>query len=230
MRLLIVSDIHANATALERVSQAADEVVVLGDLVDYGPDPEATIAWVQTHATYAVRGNHDNAVGTNVPTNAGPALLGAAEESAEWTRSRLGEPDLAFLRSLPLEAAFSFGGARFLAVHATPADPLRPYFGPDATEHWQTEASSIEADWLLVGHTHLPFVSHFGSKTIVNPGSVGQPRDGLPMAGFALWEDGDVSIVRRQYDIDETIRRLDATGLSPDTRTSLAGVLRTARR
>lgn len=230
MRLLIVSDIHANGPALERVSQEADAVVVLGDLVDYGPDPEAAIEWVRRHATYAVRGNHDEAVSRNVPTFAGPALAEAAEETASWTRARLGPSYLSYLGSLPLKAEFDFGGASFLAVHATTADPLHPYFGPDASEHWQVELSLTRADWLLVGHTHLPFVSRFGSKTVVNPGSVGQPRDGLPLTSFALWEDGDVSLVHRRYDIDETVRRLDATGLSTSSRDRLAGVLRTARR
>ena len=81
MRLLIVSDLHANAAALEQVSQEADAVVVLGDLVDYGPDPEATIKWVREYATYAVRGNHDDAVASNGPTFAGGSLAWVAEET-----------------------------------------------------------------------------------------------------------------------------------------------------
>jgi putative phosphoesterase len=230
MRLLIVSDLHANGAALERVSQEADAVVVLGDLVDYGPDPHAAIDWVRRHATYAVRGNHDEAVASNVPTFAGPALAREAEESASWTRDQLDPAELAYLGSLPLKAQFKFGGATFLAVHATPADPLHPYFGPDAGEHWQTELSLTDADWLLVGHTHLPFASRFGSKTVLNPGSVGQPRDGLPLTSYALWEDGDITLVRRPYDIGQVVTRLNASGLAPRVSARLAGVLETARR
>jgi len=230
MRLLIVSDLHANAVALERVSQDADAVVVLGDLVDYGPDPEAAIKWVREHATYAVRGNHDDAVASNGHTFARGSLAGVAEETASWTRSRLSQADLDYLGSLPLTTSFSFGGASFLAVHATPADPLHPYILPDASEHWSTELSLADAEWLLVGHTHLPFAAQFGSKTVVNPGSVGQPRDGLPLASYAVWEDGDVSLVRRQYDIAAVVQQLDTTDLSADARRRLATVLRTGRR
>jgi putative phosphoesterase len=231
MRLLIVSDLHANVAALERVSQEADAVVVLGDLVDYGPDPEAAIEWVRQHATYAIRGNHDEAVSRGTRTGAGERLASVAEETAAWTRSRLGEVDRAFLASLPLRAEFKFGGASFAAVHAAPSDPLYPYLPPDTPNHrWQAELSGVDAEWLLVGHTHLPFVGRFGSKTVVNPGSVGQPRDGLPMTSFAVWEDGDLSLVRRQYDIAEAVRHLEAAGLSSGARRRLSGVLQTARR
>ena len=230
MRLLIVSDLHANTAALEQVSQEADAVAVLGDLVDYGPDPEATIKWVREYATYAVRGNHDDAVASNGPTFAGGSLAWVAEETAAWTRSRLCPTDIGYLASLPLTASFSFGGAAFLAVHSTPADPLHPYLLPEAAQHWETELSLTDAEWLLVGRTHLPFALQFGAKTVVNPGSVGQPRDGIPLASYAVWEDGDVSLVRRQYDIAEVVRQLDATGLSADARTRLATVLRTGRR
>jgi hypothetical protein len=81
VRLLIVSDLHANASALERVVEHADAVVVLGDLVDYGPDPEATIDWVRRNATYAVRGNHDEAVASGAPTGASERLVEVAEEA-----------------------------------------------------------------------------------------------------------------------------------------------------
>jgi len=230
MRLLIVSDLHANAAALEQVSQEADAVVVLGDLVDYGPDPEATIKWVREYATYAVRGNHDDAVASNGPTFAGGSLAWVAEETASWTRSRLSQADIGYLAALPLTASFSFGGAAFLAVHATPADPLHPYLFPEASEHWSTELSLTDAEWLLVGHTHLPFALQFGAKTVVNPGSVGQPRDGIPLASYAVWEDGDLSLVRRQYDIAEVVRQLETTDLSAGARARLATVLRTGRR
>jgi predicted phosphodiesterase len=115
-------------------------------------------------------------------------------------------------------------------VHATPADPLHPYLFPEASEHWSTELSLTDAEWLLVGHTHLPFALQFGAKTVVNPGSVGQPRDGIPQASYAVWEDGDVSLVRRKYDIAEVVRQLETTDLSAGARARLATVLRTGRR
>jgi len=228
MRLLIVSDLHANASALERVAERADAVVVLGDLVDYGPDPETTVDWVRRNATYVVRGNHDEAVASGSPTGAATRMAEVAEESAAWTRARLGSADRQFLGSLPLRAEFAFAGTTFAAVHAAPSDPLRPYLRPDTPdERWQTELASVKAEWLLVGHTHLPFMRRFGPQTILNPGSVGQPRDGVPLASYMVWEDGDVFLVRRRYAVDDVVRRLGDIALSAAARASLSGLLRT---
>ncbi len=228
MRLLIVSDLHANASALERVAERADAVVVLGDLVDYGPDPEATVDWVRRNVTYAVRGNHDEAVALGAPTGASARLVEVAEESAAWTRARLGDADRQFLGSLPLRAEFSFAGTTFAAVHAVPSDPLRPYLRPDTPdERWQAELASVEAEWLLVGHTHLPFLRRFGTQTILNPGSVGQPRDGVPLASYMIWEDGDVFLVRRRYAVEDVVHRLGDVTFSASARASLSGLLRT---
>lgn len=231
MRLLIVSDLHANGSALERVADRADAVVVLGDLVDYGPDPETAIDWVRRNATYAVRGNHDEAVASGAPTGASERLVDVAEESAAWTRARLADADRHFLGSLPLHAEFSFAGTTFAAVHAAPSDPLRPYLRPDTPdERWQSELASVRAEWLLVGHTHLPFMRRFGSQTVLNPGSIGQPRDGFPLASYMLWEDGDVFLIRRRYAVDETVRRIRDAGFSAAGRARLSEVLRTAQR
>ena len=84
MRLLIVSDLHANLAALERVVETADATVFLGDAVDYGPDPGAAVDWVRRRATHAVRGNHDEAVGNGGPTAAAPAWSVLAEASATY--------------------------------------------------------------------------------------------------------------------------------------------------
>ncbi|HEY1168417.1 MAG TPA: metallophosphoesterase family protein [Candidatus Limnocylindrales bacterium] len=231
MRLLIVSDLHANASALERVVEHADAVAVLGDLVDYGPDPEATIAWVRRNATYAVRGNHDEAVASGAPTGASERLVDVAEESATWTRARLGDADRHFLGSLPLCAEFSFAGTTFAAVHAAPSDPLRPYLRPDTPdERWQSELASVQAEWLLVGHTHLPFMRRFGSQTVLNPGSVGQPRDGIPLASYMIWEDGDVFLIRRRYAVDDVVRRLRDVDFSAAGRERLSSLLQTGSR
>jgi putative phosphoesterase len=231
VRLLIVSDLHANVSALERVVEHADAVAVLGDLVDYGPDPEATIAWVRRNATYAVRGNHDEAVASGAPTGASERLVDVAEESATWTRARLGDADRHFLGSLPLRAEFSFAGTTFAAVHAAPSDPLRPYLRPDTPdERWQSELASVQAEWLLVGHTHLPFMRRFGLQTVLNPGSVGQPRDGIPLASYMIWEDGDVFLIRRRYAVDDVVRRLRDVDFSAAGRERLSSLLQTGSR
>ena len=230
MRLLIVSDLHANASALERVVEAADAVVFLGDAVDYGPDPAAAVAWVRDHATWAVRGNHDHAVATGVETGASPRLRAVAEESAALTRVALTPVDRTFLGSLSLTVTFSFGGTVFQALHAAPSDPLHLYLPPSTPdETWETELGSVTGEWLLYGHTHLPFLRRFGDRMVLNPGSVGQPRDGVPMAAYAVWEDGDVFLVRRAYAAEEVVERVARLRLDERGRAQLVEVLRTGR-
>jgi len=228
VRLLIVSDLHANAGALESIRETADAVVVLGDIVDYGPNPHAAIDWARHYATFAVRGNHDHAVLTGERTGAGPAWADLAEESAAWTRSVLDSADLAYLNSLPTSLTFSFGGARFAAFHAAPSDPLYRYLPPETAEaDWRAEVERVDADWLLVGHTHRPLLRKVGSTVVLNPGSVGQPRAGAPFATNAIWEDGDVLLVQRRYAVEAVVERLAATSLGQGTHARLARTLRT---
>jgi putative phosphoesterase len=228
MRLLIVSDLHANLAALERVADMADAVVFLGDAVDYGPDPAAAVEWIRSRATYAVRGNHDEAVGNGGPTGAAPAWADLAEASASWTREALSADDRAFLGSLPLRAEFTFGGARFLALHAAPLDPLYTYLPPETPQpEWERQLANVDADWLLYGHTHRPLLARFGRTTVLNPGSVGQPRMGAPLASYAIWEDGDVLLAARAYDVGRTVERLRDLPIERSGTDELVRILRT---
>jgi putative phosphoesterase len=227
MRLLIVSDLHANGPALQAVDETVDAAVFLGDAVDYGADAAEAVSWLQRHATYAVRGNHDHAVATGKPTGASPAMRAAAEACASWTRAVLGTPQQAFLLGLPQEATFEFAGCRFTAVHAAPSDALYRYLPPETSEQaWRDELRHVRADWLLYGHTHRPFLRRIGRVTILNPGSVGQPRDGVPFVSYAIWDDGDVSFVRRHYPVEAACRRLAKVSLDPEERAQLRCVLR----
>lgn len=209
MRLLVISDLHANRGALAMVEETVDGVVVLGDLVDYGPDPNETVAWVRRNATWVVRGNHDHAVATGSATGASPTWADLAEASATWTRAALDGDERAYLGSLPVSASFLFAGTRFAAFHAAPTDPLYRYLGPETPEEtWRAELETVDADWLLLGHTHRPLLRKVGPTTILNPGSVGQPRAGVPLATYAIWDDGDVFLVHRRYDIGPVVARL----------------------
>jgi putative phosphoesterase len=228
MRLLIVSDIHANIAALESIVERADAVAFLGDAVDYGPRPAECISWLREHAQWAVRGNHDNAVGNNADPRCAPAYREMALTTWELHRRLLGPEDKAFLQELPLEAYFEFGGAQFYAVHAAPSDPLFRYLPPDLSDaDLAAELAHVEADVVLLGHTHAPFVRRVGGKLVANPGSVGQPKGGDPRAAYAVWEDGEVSLRRSAYPVEETIRQLEAQPLPEEVLRDLAYVLRT---
>ena len=228
MRLLIIGDLHANGEALAAIDETVDGVVVLGDIVDYGPDPQAAIAWARRTATCAVRGNHDHAVATGAGTGAGKAWADLAEASAAWTRSVLDEADRAFLGGLPVSTTFSFAGATFAAFHAAPSDPLYRYLPPETPEaEWRAELEGVRADWLLLGHTHRPLLRRFGATTVLNPGSSGQPRAGVPLVTYAIWDDGDVILVHRRYAVERVVRRLAATSVGGRARARLARTLRT---
>jgi putative phosphoesterase len=228
MRLLIVSDIHANIAALQAIREDVDAVAFLGDAVDYGPFPAECISWLRERVGFAVRGNHDNAVGYDEDPRCAPMFREMAEATRQVHRSILSPVDLGYLRSLPLTTEFEFGGARFCAVHAAPTDPLYRYMPPDATdEMWGAEVANVGAGVLLVGHTHHPFVRTVGATTVVNPGSVGQPKHGDPRAAYALWEDGRVTLRRVEYPVEETVRALRALPLPADVLADLVNALHT---
>jgi putative phosphoesterase len=234
MRILIVSDIHANPWALraiERDAGAVDHVLCLGDCVNYGPDPRSVIAWLRDRQAVAVRGNHDHAVATLSDPRASRAKQPLALAMRDWTRAQLDQADLDRLAGSPLSLDCELAGVRFALVHATPSDPLYDYrMRPEASDELVRKITgSVRADVMLMGHTHLPFHRKLGTMTIVNPGSVGQPLDGDVRAAYALWEDGRLSLRRVGYDRNEPIHALRGLPLGPDRLNALASILQTGR-
>ena len=229
MRVLVVSDLHGNEAALRAVSRVEepDAVLCLGDLVDYGPAPGACIAWVRTNTVATVRGNHDDALVRGVRCPCGPDVQPLSDATQDLARRVLGPEDVTWLRTLPPEARVTIGGVRFHLVHATPDDPLFAYLRPDEVDAWGRVVEPVDADVILVGHTHFPMVLKLGSKLVVNPGSVGQPRDGDPRAAYAVVDDGVPALCRAAYDVEETVRALAASGLDSAFVRALSGVLRT---
>jgi putative phosphoesterase len=229
MRVLILSDLHGNAAALEAVAREPhDAVLCLGDIVGYGPEPGACFAWIQAHATVTVRGNHDEALARGTPPRCRPAFERFAAEMAPLGRAQLSGRECQRLGSYPAMASFQAGGLHLLLVHGTPSDPLYRYLGPDAGE-WAREVDRLEADIVLVGHTHLQFDLTVGGKRVVNPGSAGQPKDGDPRAAYAVLDDGTLTLKRVAYDVEHTVRGLVHSGASPETIAALSGLLRTGR-
>jgi len=237
MRALVLSDIHGNIDALQAVDalvltrERVDEVWVLGDLVDYGPAPADVVDWVRRHATRVVRGNHDHAMGTGDDCRSAPAYHPLSVATRELFRPQLPVETLAYLAGLPLlDHPPHRLGDDVVLVHASPRDPLFGYIPTDADDDvWRGAiAPAGHPAFLLVGHTHDQFTRRVGRTQVVNPGSVGLPKDGDPRAAFAVFADGRIDLRRVPYDTERAAARIEALALGRDDRRRLQHLLRHA--
>jgi len=225
MIILVISDIHANHVALDAVVQEPhDAVICLGDIVGYGPHPTPCVRWVRDHAGWTVQGNHDRAAAENIPPQCRPDFEWLADAVAPLTHSQLGPEDVMYLRGLPRWATRDIDGIRVACFHARPSDPLYGYMPPDRAR-WARELANVEADLVLVGHTHLPLDMTIDGKRLINPGSVGQPKDGDPRAAFAVLVNGIPRLKRVSYDVNKTIQDLAASGTDPQAVDALSELL-----
>jgi diadenosine tetraphosphatase ApaH/serine/threonine PP2A family protein phosphatase len=231
MRVAVISDIHANLPALEAVlaeidAEPPDELWCLGDLVGYGPHPNEAVAIARERADVCLSGNHDlGAIG-----RIGLELFGGeAGRAARWTSEVLDEPSRAYLAALePSGVRAGFG-----LYHASPRDPVWEY----VLDGW-TAARALEVAperHVLVGHSHVALVvavaddgtqagglapagtvvSLGDARLVLNPGSVGQPRDGDPRAAWLVidTESRRATFRRTDYPIGRTQADVRAAGL-----------------
>lgn len=228
MPYLILSDVHSNREALEAVIQDArglyDRIVCLGDIVGYGADPNFTAEWMRAHSATAIRGNHDKlCVGLDAPE----VYNAAARISAVWTRQALTASNAAYLSNLP-RGPLRVGD--FDLVHGSPADEDEYVIhAGDAA----MVVDFLDASLTLFGHTHVQggfLFTRRGIKRLIpdgvlelepdyryllNPGSVGQPRDLNPKAAYALYtpENRTVEFRRVKYDITTAAQKILDAGL-----------------
>ncbi len=228
MRILVVSDIHANWAALAAIDEPYDVCFNLGDLVDYGPNPAECVRWAMEHADHSIRGNHDHGVAQSVPVTgeSGYRYLTKTSRPHQW--AALSPDERTYLLQLPLTKRVTLDGRRFLLVHGTPRDPLDEYLMKDPAA-WAKRVETSEADIVCVGHSHMQFNLLAGEVVVLNPGSVGQPRDGDPRAAYAMIEDGRIELKRVSYSIDETVARVERTDMPERAKTMLIQSLRLGR-
>ena len=225
MRILLLADIHANWPALQAIREPHDVCLCLGDLVDYGLDPSPCVQWVRDRARVTVRGNHDHGVAQNVPVAGRNGYKYLTGVTRPLSRERLGTDELRFLARLPVSRLLTLDQTRFFLVHATPRDPLDEY-APADVEFWKRRLQNVEADVICVGHTHQPYVLEVGDKLVINPGSVGQPRDGDPRASYAIVEDFKVELRRVEYPVEETVRTVQESSLPEAAKARLSEAIR----
>ncbi len=231
-RIAVISDIHGNAHALEAVlaridTLDADEIVCLGDIVGYGPNPGECLEMIVRHCGVIIQGNHEEAT---IDPSAAAMFNGAAKEAIVWTRKHMSSLHLAALRRLPRAAAV---GEQVMCVHDNPVP------GPTDYIHDKDIAAlafrGVDVPVCLIGHTHVPMVFEAPTldpndtltapelvayipfdgvqveidadcRYICNPGSVGQPRDCDPRASFGILDldsagNGVFTVHRQDYDI-----------------------------
>ena len=232
MRVAVLSDIHGNLPALDAVLGALapyDAVWQLGDVVGYGPQPDEVVARLAAIGSIGVRGNHDAAAIGELSTD---AFNDDARTAVEWTAARISAATRRWLGGLPLRSVAAEPAMDLTLVHGSPRDPVWEYLFTSAVA--RANLSHFETPYCLVGHTHIPLVFreddgqlHASAPTdrstleldrrrvILNPGSVGQPRDGDPRAcGMLLdTETGRVEWRRVAYPIEEVQSAMRARGL-----------------
>jgi protein phosphatase len=212
MKIVIISDLHGNFDALSALPESGDELWVLGDLVNYGPQPSEVVNFVRRRAAAVVRGNHDNAVGFNVDPLCTPRYHEMASATMQISNAELDEEAKEFLRGLPKTKTLERDGKRYC---------------PQDSERWQQEVETIQADYLLVGHTHTPFIKRVGQTTVVNPGSLGQPKTGKPDACYAVWQDEHFELKQFPYALERALERIQHMPVPTDIQRDLSTVLRT---
>jgi diadenosine tetraphosphatase ApaH/serine/threonine PP2A family protein phosphatase len=240
MLIAIVSDIHSNLIALEAVLEQLppyDQLWCLGDTIGYGPQPNECLQYMRDLATHTLSGNHDLGCLGKVSL---VDFNDIARTANEWNGKQL-LPDLrAYLDTQPSALATEHGAT---LAHASPRDPVWEYI--DTLAIAQDNLRFFSSQICFVGHTHVPMrfacdldgrveFGHMqrGSviqlqpnvRYIVNPGSVGQPRDQNPQAAYALWDTaaGTIRFERIGYDIAATQKQILEAGLPPELAERLA--------
>lgn len=226
MRILLVADIHANWPALQAVQEPYDVCLFLGDLVDYGIEPSPCIDWVRTKATYGVRGNHDHGVAQEVTVHGKSGFKYLTAATRPISIEKTSQAEKRFLATLPVTKMLTLDGAKYFLCHATPRDPLDEYAIADA-DFWSRRLQDVDANVICVGHTHHPYAIEVGDKLVVNPGSLGQPRDGDPRASYAIIENQRVELKRIDYPVQDTIRSVLESSLPEPAKSMLTEVFRT---
>lgn len=218
MIIAIISDIHANLTALEAVIDKLpkhDELFCLGDIVGYGPQPNEVIArLVELQPSVTLQGNHDAAVVSGDVQG----FSANAATAVEWTRRKLDHASRGYLAGLKPSARIQRGEHTFALYHGSPHDPLNEYVFPGVTASvGRSMMKAASASIVLLGHTHMPMLYRFENGVLANPGSVGQPRDGDHRASFAILtvSQGDVrfEVQRVEYNVGLVADRIISSGL-----------------
>lgn len=219
VRIAVISDVHSNIFALEAVlkdiekRKNIDEIICLGDIVGYYPFPNECIELIQEKCSVTMLGNHEAGVVGDEPAF---YFNPTAYQVITWTKENLKTKNLNWIARLPRKKTIERNGKKIFLVHGSPFQ-IFDYFDSNNEQQWKQmlkEASEkTKTDMLFVGHTHVPLKSKYKKYYFLNPGSVGQPRNGKPGAYYSIVNTTPVSInmIHLKYDhspIQEKIKEL----------------------
>ena len=223
MKIGLIADPHSNLAAFKAVIEdmpRVGQIICVGDLVGYAAEPNEVVNLAKSKRIKVVMGNHDYAAVTRDVRGFNPI----AAQAALWTADNLSEENLKFLSNLPTHLKLSLK-QKLYVVHGSPRDPINEYVFPDYPNRELAQiVEGVDAEVVVLGHTHVPMKRMIVGKLIVNPGSVGQPRDRDPRASYVvltLGKEIEVSHRRVEYDIEDTARKIKAAGLPEELATRL---------
>ncbi len=209
----LIADVHSNVVALKAVLSALDEMGVkkilhAGDIIGYNPYPNETIELFRKNNIISVLGNHERGLISGDTSDFNPY----AQTALEWTKDNLSPENLNYISSLKNRESISIDRKRIVLIHGSPRDVDEYVYPENVTPHF---LSVVNGDLLVLGHTHIQFKKVFSTGIILNPGSVGQPRDEDPAAAFAVLDtvSGEVRLRRAGYDIEKVIEDMRAAHL-----------------
>jgi putative phosphoesterase len=222
----VITDVHANLPALEAALRRIEELGIErvycgGDLVGYGPHPNEVCRLIEDRAIPTIYGNYDYAIARDLD-DCGCAYVNQhdrelGQKSVEWTLAHTDQRSKDFMRELPFDLRFAVGERSVHLVHGSPRKVNEYLFEDKPPSLYERLAGAEDADTLVFGHTHKPWVREYGGVLFVNCGSVGKPKDGDPRAAFAVLRPGarhaEVTIERVGYDADAVAREVAAAGL-----------------
>lgn len=224
MKTLLLSDVHANTTALNAVLAAAgdvDRVLFLGDAVDVGPQPDAAVSKLRRVTDDRVIGNHDRLVLGVAPD---AATDDEYERWKQWTLATVSDENLAHLKAAPRTTVATVGDNRFRLHHGDfeppdEDDPWTTRATPEDARHvFETVAGRYDEEYVLLGHSHRPFVTDVDGTTFVNPGSVGLQRGDMrsDVAWYAVFDGDSFDLRTTTYDVDEVISACETLPLADE--------------
>jgi putative phosphoesterase len=226
MKIAVFGDIHGNIEALKASYQAArtagaEKIYHLGDLGGYSPFVNEVVEFLIRYGIEGVQGNYDETVANDREHCGCKAEDTVQEEMAnksfEWTKQHASQKTKEYLRKLPFSISFLAEGKKVLLFHATPSKNNLYWYEERPEKFFKEMAGKVEADVLIYGHTHKPYLKDLNGKIFINAGSVGKPKNGDPRSCVTLVDlTADavkVEFLKVPYDVDKAAQAIIAYGL-----------------